>query len=195
MCTNFSLGSTTCVQMSFQSWESFPVICVVQGYLALRKATTQLSLSFVFGVPTFPTLLGDWGPIQWKAVAFKTSSQQDSSYQALLPKVISPFFLLGDSNDEWAACKLLFPKSDLSVLLPPASPCQLRCLNMTSCSYGIPWNIQSAGFSIDIAPLPSCSVQENTDWNVKHLFGIGLAGACPVADNSQVLSNNDMFPF
>jgi len=27
---------------------------------------------------------------------------------------------------------------------------------------------------------------ENTDWNVKHLFGIGLAGACPVADNSQV---------
>jgi len=27
---------------------------------------------------------------------------------------------------------------------------------------------------------------ENTDWNIKHLFGIGLAGACPVADNSQV---------
>ena len=28
---------------------------------------------------------------------------------------------------------------------------------------------------------------ENTDWNIKHLFGIGLAGACPVADNSQVV--------
>lgn len=36
---------------------------------------------------------------------------------------------------------------------------------------------------------------DNTDWNLKQLFGIGLAGTCPVADNSQVfvdLSLDDM---
>lgn len=27
---------------------------------------------------------------------------------------------------------------------------------------------------------------DNIDWNIKHLFGIGLAGPCPMADNSQM---------
>ena len=63
---------------------------------------------------------------------------------------------------------------------------------MASCAI---FNLQvSQSISLLFHPAVYNGKPENTDWNVKHLFGIGLAGACPVADNSQVLSDNDMFP-
>lgn len=35
---------------------------------------------------------------------------------------------------------------------------------------------------------------DNLDWNIKHLFGIGLSGPCPMADNSQVFVETSSRP-